>query len=454
MRQMRKAQTIKQVLPITNGLFTKMNYNFLSGISKSNLDLMFISNYGLRNPAPIVETIQGTYGEKLTSEELTMLAGSIVEMYKDRWNKLGGIYAIEYDPIHNYLDEWEDTSDEVLDGESSRSESASTTYGKTQTETIQRTDNLTERNVYEEDTTSTRTDDLTKTETRNLEVESTRTDNLTEEMSYGKTDTRTDNLSEEVTYGKVDTRTDNLTESKTYGKTDTRTDNLASSSSETHSDTDSGSNDDTVHAFNASTALPTTGSTSSNTNSGSVSISGTNTGTVANVESGTDGKTNTGTQATATTGSDEKTNTGTVANVLSGSDEKTNTGTRTTVNADTGTVTTADEGTEQTVGEKDSTNTKTNTGTRNTTDQISFGGLDSTSKSGSSTQDVTTTRDRSGRHFGNIGNLTSQKQILEEINLWKWNYMNEILSDVKEFCTLPVYLNASEWQLVDQDEDN
>lgn len=89
-RQMRKAQTIKQVLPITNGLFSKMDYDFLSGISKSNLDLMFISNYGKRNPSPIVETIQSTYGEKLTNEELTLLAGSIVEMYKDRWDKLGG----------------------------------------------------------------------------------------------------------------------------------------------------------------------------------------------------------------------------------------------------------------------------------------------------------------------------------------------------------------------------
>lgn len=389
MRQLRKAQKIKQILPLTDGLFTKMNYTFPTGVTKQNLDLMFISNYGQRNPSPIVETIQSEYGETLTSQELTLLASSIVEMYKDRWDKLKGIYDIEYDPIHNYLDEWEDISKEVLDGESTNTSSSTTTYGKTQNETIMRTDNLTERTVYEEDSTSTRIDDLTKTETRNREVESTRTDNLTETNTYGKTSTRTDNLSESV--------------------------------SETHSDSDSGSTGDTVHAFNSSSALPTTGSSSSNTNSGSSSGS--------------------------------TTNTGTQTDALSGSDGRTNTGTRTTVNEDTGTITTADEGIEQTVGEKDSTNTRTNTGTRTTGDQVSFGGSDGTSGSGSSTQDVTTNRDRSGRHFGNIGNLTSQKQILEEINLWKWNFMNEILSDVKDFCTLPVYLKATEWQLVDQDED-
>ena len=389
-RQMRKAQKIKQILPINNGLFSKMSYTFPSGITKSNLDLMFISNYGQRNPSPIVETIQSDYGEVLTAQELETLANSIVEMYKDRWDKLGNIYDIEYDPIHNYLDEWEDSSEEVLDGESTKTSSGSTVYGKTQSGTILRTDNLTERNVYEEDTTSTRTDDLTKTETRNLELESERTDNLTETNTYGKVDTRTDNLSEAL--------------------------------SGTVSSTDSGTSGDTVHAFNSSGALPTTGNSSSNTSSGQ------NSETVLN--------------------------TGTQAHALTGSDGKTNTGTRTTVNNDTGTVTIADEGTEQTVGEKDSTNTRTNTGTRSTTDQQSFGGTDTTSGSGSSTEDVTTTKDRSGRHFGNIGNLTSQKQILEEINLWKWNYMNEILSDVKEFCTLPVYLNASEWQLVDQDDED
>jgi hypothetical protein len=80
-------------------------------------------------------------------------------------------------------------------------------------------------------------------------------------------------------------------------------------------------------------------------------------------------------------------------------------------------------------------------------------GEDSITGGDSSTQTSKNEKDRIGRHFGNIGNLTSQKMILEEINLWKWNYMQEILNDVKEFCTLPVYLHATEWQLVDQQDE-
>ena len=482
----KRAQKIKQILPLTDGLFTKMTFVFPEGISKANLDLMFLANYGNRNPSPIVEIVQSEYGEVLSSSELTQLAQAIEQMYTDRWTKLGGIYSIEYDPIHNYLDEWEDESDETIDRDVTNSGNSATIYGKTQTETIMRTDNLTQRVVVDEDTSDTRTDDLTKTETRNLSNSETRTDNLSEQttygktdtrtdnlsesISYGKTDTRTDNLSEEVTYGKTDTRTDNLTENKTYGRTDTRTDNLLQTEAHSNSIGDSGSNSDSVFAFNSASAVPTDSSTSSNTRTETLGGTVANTGTSANAQSGSDGKTNTGTQTDALSGKDSKTNTGTQASVLSGSDGKTNTGTqtnalsgsdtksntgtRTTGGTNTGTVTTADTGSETIVGAKDSTTTTTNTGTRTTGDQMSTGGTDSTTKSGSMSEDVTSGRDRSGRHFGNIGNLTSQKMILEEINLWKWNYMQEILNDVKDFCTLPVYLNATEWQLVDQpDED-
>ena len=434
----RRAQKIKQILPLTDGLFTKMTFSFPEGITKVNLDLMFLANYGHRNPSPVVEIVQSEYGEVLSSSELTQLAQAIEQMYTDRWTKLGGIYNIEYDPIHNYLDEWEDESDETVDRDITNSGSSATVYGKTQTETIMRTDNLTQRVVVDEDTRDTRIDDLTKTETRNLSNSETRTDNLSEQttygktdtrtdnlsesISYGKTDTRTDNLSEEVTYGKTDTRTDNLTENKTYGRTDTRTDNLLQTEAHSNSIGDSGSNSDSVYAFNSAAAVPTDSSTSSNTRTETLG------GTVAN--------------------------TGTQANVASGSDGKTNTGTQTNKLDDEGTITIADEGTSTTVDEQTDSRTKTNTGTRTTGLQGATGGSDGVSGSKTSTEDVVTDKEKSGRHFGNIGNLTSQKQILEEINLWKWNYMQEILNDVKEFCTLPVYLHATEWSLVDQLDDD
>ena len=511
---MQKAQKMKEILPLTNGLFSHMNYTFRAEVTKGNLDLQFLANYGQRNPSPIVEMIQGTRGSKLTDAELTTLAGVILEMYKEKWDKLGDIYDIEYDPIHNYLDDWEDTSDEDRSGSSSGQGLENTTFGHTVTDSVMRSDATHETRLVTEDNTRTRTDDLTKTERRNLSNTETRTDNLQEEVTYGKTDTRTDNLletdsfgktetrtdnltetttygkidtrtdnlKEELTHGKTDTRTDNLTEQTTYGKTDTRTDDLKHEIKGTETTTPNTTEGTDVYAFNSSTGLSTqdvhnTGTTTlsfsnrENDDSGTVTdvLSGSdtttrtgtqtnalsgkdtkdNTGTLRNALSGSDATANTGTQATAASGSDTVANTGTQQNVAGGKDTTKDTGTRTTVNENTGTITTEDDGTETTVDDKSQSLAGDTTYTRNISDVTGHTGMDSVSSTKSGSETLAIDRERSGRHFGNIGNLTSQKQILEEINLWKWNYVKDILSDVKEFCTLPVYLNATEWQLVD-----
>lgn len=386
--QMQKAQKIKQMIPLSNGIFGHMTYTFRAEVTKNSLDMMFLANYGNRNPSPIVEMLQDDYGEPLDSTALTQLATVIEEMYSEKWDKLAEIYDIEYDPIHNYLDQWEDESDETEEIDRSNSGSSTTTYGKTESGTQLRTDNLSEARTIAEDSTIERTDDLTKTQTLNTEKSTTRTDNLQEET--------------------------------TYGKTNTRTDNLMNTHSDSNSIIDAGTANENVFGFNSSTATPASSSGSGNTRTETLG------GTIAN--------------------------TGTQSDALSGKDTIKDTGTRTDVTDDTGTVTTTDDGTQTTTTEKDITDTTLNTGTRTTTNSVTHGGSDGTTTSGTSSEDTTRGRERSGRHFGNIGNLTSQKQILEEINLWKWNYMQEILNDVKEFCTLPVYLNATEWRLVDQQD--
>lgn len=386
----RKAQTIKKMFPITDGLFSKMNYQFKHDISKTSLDLMFVSNYGKRNPSPVVETIQDEYGEQLTSQELTTLAAIIVEMYKPKWDKLGNIYDIEYDPIHNYLDQWEEANEEVMDDDQHDTGTKTLAYGKTLDSTDTRTDNLTTSRDVDTTNSGTRTDNLTELETRNLANSNARTDNLTETHNYGKTSTRTDNLTEDV---------DSTTTSN-----------------------GSGSENNSLYGFNSATAVGSDSSATSDTNTETVDSQRTNTGTQATAESGSDSVANTGTQS--------------------------NTGT------DTGTVTTANTGTQQNSTSGTVDETVTNTGTRTNVLAEEQGGSDTTTNNLTHTDDYTKTLDRSGSHVGNIGNLTSQKQILEEINLWRWNYMQEILNDVKEFCTLPVYLNATEYSCVDTtDED-
>lgn len=417
MLEIRKAQRIKEIIPRTNGIFGHMNYTFRMELSKSNLDLMFYANYGKRNPAPIVEVIQEHYGEVLSNEELTMLADSILEMYQSKWDKLGRVYDIEYDPIHNYLDAWNDSAHEQNSLVNQVDGSTEVEYGKKVDTQLDRTDTGLSHTKSEEDNTSTRTDDLVKTETRDLQNNEVRTDDLKEDLTYGKTEERTDDLEETVAYGKNIARTNDLNEKV----------------SEKNSEEGSTKNNDAVYAFN-STAPEDSDTTSSNSN---------------NVGELTRDTSNTGSQFETSDGSDSKSNTGTQKTSMSGTDSRENTGTRTTLTENDGTITTSDEGTETTVDEKNGTVDVSSTNTRDITTSEEASGKDTTTTGKTTTEDGTSDRDRTGRHFGNIGNLTSQKQILEEINLWKWNYMQEILNDVKEFCTLPVYLNASKYSLVD-----
>lgn len=48
---------------------------------------------------------------------------------------------------------------------------------------------------------------------------------------------------------------------------------------------------------------------------------------------------------------------------------------------------------------------------------------------------------RTSTHKGNIGNLTTQQLVKQEIELWEWNYMQMILKDTNDFLTLPIYLS-------------
>lgn len=54
-------------------------------------------------------------------------------------------------------------------------------------------------------------------------------------------------------------------------------------------------------------------------------------------------------------------------------------------------------------------------------------------------RDLDTTRVRDMTRTGNIGNLSTQNLIQQEIELWRWKFIQEILDDVKDFGTLPIY---------------
>lgn len=315
--ELKKAQRIKDIFPMTNSIFTKMNFTFRAEVTKASLDLMFYTDYGNRCPSPLVEEIQSEYEEALSSTELQTLADIAVEMYGPRWTKLGQIYGLDYDPIHNYLDTWSDSQE--------------------------------------------------STETGSRTIDSTRTD------SYGHV-IDSDN-----------TRTDNTLATTTYGRTDTRTDNLTEESDSDTSTSGTSNSVDGVWGYNSTNAVNRSKTDDSDTST-------------------------VGTEST-------RTNTGTQTNVSSGSDELANTGTVT----DDGTV------------------THSGTDTR---------GLDS-----DESNTLEGERTREGEHSGNIGNITTQKMITEEINLWRWNYVQSILGDIKELCTIPVYVNLNHLRLVEVEDD-
>lgn len=377
-------------------------FDFLD-VDSALVDRMLWSRIALRSPSPIVvNTHDEEEGVRLTYEERVELARMMYGYYRVKWEKQKAVVAIEYDPIHNYLDEWSDQSAQENSGTGSKTTSGSETDMTTYNTQDQRTDNLSQ--VTDKDTTNsnTRTDDLTQVTDEEGTNSNTRT--------LGTTELTTNNLSDSST------KTDNLLETKTYGKTTTRTDNLTETDSGS-----SGSKEHMIQAFNSTQYK----ASDKDIFTGENSNTKTNTGTQGTVEGGSDSKANTGTEST------QGTKTGTVNVAESGTIGDSGSDTRDVTVTNTGTRSDSGSGTEDVTVTNTGTQTNAKTGTVTEGKQIQ--GTVSTTESGS------VDKERSGIHSGNIGNLTSQKMITEEIALWKWNFIEEVLSDATDFLTLQVY---------------
>lgn len=369
-----KPVKLKEVLPLTNGLFEHIldtDYEFKCDVTKAQLDYLLMANYAHRSTSPAVDLIHDDdedVHDELTDTEMTTLAYMMLNYYKPKWDKLGEIYDIEYDPIHNYLDEWEDEMDETDEG---------TVEGNIVT-TDRHNVNVANHNVSD--------------------------NNLTERTTYGKIDTHAINsqnpLKERTTYNSNDTHTIDanapITEEITYGKTDTKRgeENTINSGSDTNS----------IWGFNSSDAVNSDRTTLGTSNRHTFGDPSQGNNPMVETLGGKDTTVKTGSNSDTKGGYDEVTKSGSESDTLSGNDTTTNTGTVT------------DDGYTRTTGD----DTRTVDDDRTRTDTID--------------------RDRSGRHFGNIGNLTSQKMLKEEIELWKWNYVQTILEDARDFLTIPIYM--------------
>lgn len=92
---------------------------------------------------------------------------------------------------------------------------------------------------------------------------------------------------------------------------------------------------------------------------------------------------------------------------------------------DTDTRTTIDSG----------TITNENTGTQKNSEERNF----SSTKKLTELVNDTYNRERTLSRIGNIGNITTQKMLNEEIELWKWNFIRQIIEDVKNITTIQIY---------------
>lgn len=252
---------------------------------------------------------------------------------------------------------------------------------------------------------NTRTNDLTRTDNLTRTDDFTRTDNLTKTDNFTRTDdlTRTDNLTRTDSLTKTDsyTRTDNTTRTDEFTSGNTRTEDIDTTEKVNKSDNSSGESG--VYGFNSDDSV----STDTNTSELLSDVTTDKDGTVTTTDSGTNGGTsrNTGTVTNAGTSA----NTGTV----------TNTGT----SANSGTVTNA--GTSANTGTVTNTGTSANTGTVKDT--------------GTQTDSGTYGRERETTQTGNIGNLSTQKLLTEEIELWQWNFAEQMVTDVMRLLTLSIY---------------
>lgn len=490
----RRPSRVHELIPLIDGLFAHMDYTFWD-FTADELEILMESRFGQRPVAPLLDIIQGPPQDPceprspLNDAQLTLLANIILKTFRNKWDRLGAIHSLEYDVLKNYLDEYQEvlrdetdasterevqradenselsrlTTTSDTEGEQSnvssnestnvRNDSFSSEFSRVSKDSQLRTDSLEESKVRSEATDATRTDNLSESSERSSEGSETRTDNLQEtlEKSVSGTQTRTDNLQDATT----GTGTENVTHSGgNYKESTDRV--LASSGTE--------NNASGLYGFNSSDPVGDSTSDTDASKDEHETIEKTHTGSKTDNLSKSENTTvnHTGTQGT-----------------ISETDEsyvKGNTGTQGKVNDVQESITKSNTGTQKTLTDVDEAYIKANRGTQgieedtsisdstHTTDDQESSSLSHGASSGKNLSSATTesntesnkqnvsrltdssivnsalARAKQSIHKGNIGNLTPQQLITQEIELWRWNFIDEVMSDIKSMITIPVYI--------------
>ena len=209
-------------------------------------------------------------------------------------------------------------------------------------------------------------------------------DEITESISDSaeQTDNKTVTLAKtgtstnERTNDTTDTTTDNLEEKVTNDLTKTETNNIKTTDTKNLTTTNQGTLENQIQGFNSTSYVNSDKDVQSTTQTESGTDTVDKTGTVTTTDTGTSTKENTGTSSLKKTG--------TIVDLL----------------------------------------------TNDLTDETTL----------SNSTNNAYSRQRTLSRIGNIGNITTQQMLNQEIELWKWNFINQVLEDVKQLTTLQIYI--------------
>lgn len=137
----KRIPNVKECFPMLNSIFSKMNY--VLPMDSAQMDLLFYTDFGLKTVCPLVVTLKGD-DATLTEEKLILLATMLLNKYRNKWDRDQAVAQAEYDPMHNYLDEYAEAGSATED--ESGSENSTETWNESidAHNTYTLTDNLTQ----------------------------------------------------------------------------------------------------------------------------------------------------------------------------------------------------------------------------------------------------------------------------------------------------------------------
>lgn len=491
---MMRSSRVLEVLPLVNGLFAHMDYTFWDFTSQE-LDILMQSRFGQRPVAPLIDIIQGPPSDpfaprqKLSEAQLTQLASIILHTFRNKWDRLGAIHSLEYDVLKNYLDEYtevlrDDTDASTLreteradeNSEVSRLSTTSGTEGEqanvsSNESTNRRSDDFNSEFARVSKDSQVRVDDLEESKVRSESTSEAKVDDLeeskvrSESTVTNKADESEENYSQSV--DGTQTRTDNLTDATVGSGSNNKTisgGNYAENTQRSLTSSGTENNDSGLYGFNSDSPVGDSTSDTSASKTEGETIAKTITGQRTENVSLSDNTsvTHTGTQGTVS--DTDESGTKSISGVQSEDidvDEsyvKSNTGTQSTDTDVDEAYIKANKGS-QNIEEDASISDTTHTTDDQENTSIAHG-ASSASNSSTSTTDsdsessksavsrlndsvivnTALSRARESIHKGNIGNLTPQQLITQEIELWRWNFIDEVMSDVKSMITIPIYI--------------